>query len=136
MESHDLNSGTLLILDAAFCFQSSSISKAHSTQDIFPSTMAGPTILDALQLDAITPAPTEVLPQNLPLEEHVESPIHTPTAEVEEGEGSNVATSRSKFRITMILIACFLSVFVAALDDTIVATAVPTITAELHSPSG
>ncbi|RFU34135.1 hypothetical protein B7463_g2228, partial [Scytalidium lignicola] len=101
-----------------------------------PTTMADPTRGGTLELDAITPAPTEVLPLNLPRKELVEPPIHAPASEVEQGQGSNVAASRSKFRITMILIACFISVFVAALDDTIVATAIPTITSELHSPSG
>ncbi|KAJ9622100.1 hypothetical protein H2204_011681 [Knufia peltigerae] len=43
---------------------------------------------------------------------------------------------RSKFRITMILIALYLSLFVAALDATIVATALPKITADLHSAAG
>ena len=46
------------------------------------------------------------------------------------------AQPRSKFRLTMILIALYLSLFVAALDATIVATAVPKITAELHSAAG
>lgn len=91
---------------------------------------------DTLELDAITPIPIEVPPPNLPLEEHVEPPIRAAGSRVEQGEGGNAAASRGKFRITMILIACLLSVFVAALDDTIVATAVPTITSELHSPSG
>ncbi|KIW50684.1 hypothetical protein, variant [Exophiala xenobiotica] len=43
---------------------------------------------------------------------------------------------RSKFRITMILIALYLSLFVAALDATIVATALPKMTADLHSAAG
>ncbi|KAF8846808.1 putative MFS transporter [Acephala macrosclerotiorum] len=101
--------------------------------------MVDPSRVETLELDAVTPMPNtyDVLPLKFQLDEHVEPPNHTPASEVEqEGSNSNAATSRSKFRITMILIACYLSVFVAALDITIVATAVPTITSELHSPSG
>ena len=43
---------------------------------------------------------------------------------------------RSKFRMAMILIAMYMSLFVAAMDATIVATATPTITADLHSATG
>ena len=43
---------------------------------------------------------------------------------------------RSKFRMAMILIALYMSLFVAALDATIVATATPTITADLHEAAG
>ncbi|KUJ19724.1 MFS general substrate transporter [Mollisia scopiformis] len=92
--------------------------------------MAESVNVDTFQLDAITP-----IPLNRPHEDHIESPIHLPAAEVEQGQG-DVTVARSKVRITMTLIACYLSLFVAALDDTIVATAVPTIASELHSPSG
>jgi len=51
-------------------------------------------------------------------------------------ESQPPTTHRSKFRITLILIALFLSLFVAALDATIVATAVPVISHELNSASG
>lgn len=43
---------------------------------------------------------------------------------------------RSKFRMVMILIALYMSLFVAAMDATIVATAIPIITDELHSAAG
>ncbi|CAI7637781.1 unnamed protein product [Penicillium pancosmium] len=46
------------------------------------------------------------------------------------------ATGRGKLRIVAIMIALSLSMFVAALDQTIVATAIPTIAAKLHSASG
>jgi EmrB/QacA subfamily drug resistance transporter len=95
--------------------------------------MAHPKGLDTLELDAVTPT-SDVSPLKICPDDHVERQIDSPSSEL--GDGSNVATSRSKFRITMILVACFLSLFIAALDVTIVATAVPTITAELHSPSG
>ncbi|OAP55086.1 hypothetical protein AYL99_10786 [Fonsecaea erecta] len=54
----------------------------------------------------------------------------------ELAEPTEQVQPRSKFRLTMILIALYLSLFVAALDATIVATAVPKITAELHSAAG
>lgn len=69
-----------------------------------------------------------------PLEDQPQTSIDN--LPVENEGGSDIAPSRSKFRITMILVACLLSLFIAALDVTIVATAVPTITSELHSPAG
>ncbi|KAL9607480.1 MAG: hypothetical protein Q9204_009328 [Flavoplaca sp. TL-2023a] len=44
--------------------------------------------------------------------------------------------SRSRIRITAILLALSLSLFISALDTTIVATAIPTISADLHAASG
>lgn len=44
--------------------------------------------------------------------------------------------ARSKLKLFAILTALFLSLFIAALDQSIVATAIPTISAELHSASG
>lgn len=92
--------------------------------------------VDTLEIDAIRPVPTEVLPLDVLLTENVKPPIHAPASVIEQGQGGNNVASRSKLRITLILLACFLSVFVAALDVTIVATAVPTITSDLHSPAG
>ncbi|KAH8807333.1 DNA repair protein RAD50 [Xylogone sp. PMI_703] len=86
-----------------------------------------------IELDAIVPLPAA---PHIPLDKAVQPPIQALSPGTEHREGSNATLSRSKFRITMILVACFLSVFVAALDVTIIATAVPTITSELHSPSG
>ena len=43
---------------------------------------------------------------------------------------------RSPFGMFAIMAALFLSMFVAALDATIVATAIPTIASQLHSASG
>lgn len=43
---------------------------------------------------------------------------------------------RTRVRLFAILAALFLSLFVAALDATIVATAIPTIAAQLHSANG
>ncbi|KIW82873.1 hypothetical protein Z517_02116 [Fonsecaea pedrosoi CBS 271.37] len=62
---------------------------------------------------------------------------HVPIEPLSEmPEAAQQVQPRSKFRITMILIALYLSLFVAALDATIVATAVPKITADLHSAAG
>ncbi|KAL8793293.1 MAG: hypothetical protein Q9195_004070 [Heterodermia aff. obscurata] len=46
------------------------------------------------------------------------------------------AKSHGRLRIAAILLALALSLFIAALDTTIVATAIPTISSELHSASG
>ncbi|EXJ59403.1 uncharacterized protein A1O5_12284 [Cladophialophora psammophila CBS 110553] len=62
---------------------------------------------------------------------------HVPVEPLSElPEPAQQVQPRSKFRIIMILTALYLSLFVAALDATIVATAVPKITAELHSAAG
>lgn len=46
------------------------------------------------------------------------------------------APKRTKFRTFTILLALYLTLFVAALDQTIIATAIPTITTSLESASG
>jgi hypothetical protein len=51
-------------------------------------------------------------------------------------EETGTSEKRTGFRLFAILAALFLSLFVAALDATIVATAIPTIAAQLHSASG
>jgi hypothetical protein len=61
-------------------------------------------------------------------EQEIEVEAQSPSSDMEE-------TERPKLRLYLILVALFLSLFVAALDDTIVATAIPTIAAELHSAS-
>ena len=43
---------------------------------------------------------------------------------------------RAPFRTFTIIVALYLSMFVAALDQTIIATAIPTITMSLESASG
>ncbi|KAL2062706.1 hypothetical protein VTL71DRAFT_5778 [Oculimacula yallundae] len=45
-------------------------------------------------------------------------------------------TPRSKFRLIAIMIALYLAMFITALDQTIVATAIPTIAHDLQSASG
>lgn len=49
---------------------------------------------------------------------------------------SSPTDSQSTFRTVTILIALYLTLFVTALDQTIIATAVPTITTSLKSASG
>ncbi|KAH8811104.1 putative MFS transporter [Xylogone sp. PMI_703] len=57
------------------------------------------------------------------------------TLEIEE-QSNDAARRRGKLRTTAVLIALYLAVFIAALDQTIIATAIPTITSTLHSSSG
>jgi hypothetical protein len=49
---------------------------------------------------------------------------------------SSPTDDQSTFRTVTVLIALYLTLFVSALDQTIIATAVPTITASLKSASG
>ncbi|KAJ5825179.1 hypothetical protein N7474_002317 [Penicillium riverlandense] len=51
-------------------------------------------------------------------------------------ESTTPAPQRSKVRLFAIMVALSLSMFVAALDQTIMATAIPTIAAKLHSAAG
>ncbi|KAL5342216.1 major facilitator superfamily domain-containing protein [Aspergillus crustosus] len=62
------------------------------------------------------------------------SPSHEAEAQTEvEAEDS---TPRSKRRTTAILVSLYLVLFVTALDQTILSTALPSITASLHSATG
>ncbi|TVY80958.1 MFS-type transporter [Lachnellula suecica] len=54
---------------------------------------------------------------------------------LDEGQ-QDPAKSRSKLRLAAILTALYLAMFITALDQTIVATAIPTITHDLKSASG
>ncbi|KAI9727853.1 MAG: hypothetical protein M1834_007899 [Cirrosporium novae-zelandiae] len=57
--------------------------------------------------------------------------------EVQPGEYESESNpSRSRLRVTAIITALFLSLFLAALDETIVSTALPTICSQFHSASG
>ncbi|KAL3494089.1 major facilitator superfamily domain-containing protein [Aspergillus germanicus] len=69
--------------------------------------------------DALNPRPSENIPEQ---------------CETETETGNT--TTRSKWRIGATLIALSLSLFISALDQTIVATATPTIAADLHSGGG
>ncbi|EHY52142.1 hypothetical protein HRR83_003292 [Exophiala dermatitidis] len=80
----------------------------------------------AHELDVIS-APHD--PENVPIEK-------SPSTEAGQPGSASQVKARSPFRLTMILIALYLSLFVAALDATIVATAVPRITADLDSAAG
>ncbi|KAL1649426.1 hypothetical protein SLS58_001481 [Diplodia intermedia] len=59
-----------------------------------------------------------------------------PTIEPVDIQEPDAAPSRGNWRMFAILMALYLSLFVAALDQTIVATAIPTITSELDSAAG
>ncbi|KAE8150032.1 major facilitator superfamily domain-containing protein [Aspergillus avenaceus] len=61
-----------------------------------------------------------------------------PPAAAASRESLNVEApkSRSKLQITAILVALYLVLFIAALDQTIIATSIPTISAALHSAAG
>ncbi|KIW12313.1 hypothetical protein PV08_09590 [Exophiala spinifera] len=79
------------------------------------------------ELDVITPS---VRAQDVPIEA---CPVDRPST---MDDTVVPIKHRSRLRITMILTALYLSLFVAALDATIVATALPKITADLHSAAG
>ncbi|EXJ96211.1 hypothetical protein A1O1_01337 [Capronia coronata CBS 617.96] len=87
------------------------------------------------------PAPASLPPRELdvitPFHEPQDVPIDDSNSGI-SGQGGSMSQvrRRSRFRITMILIALYLSLFIAALDSTIVSTAVPKITADLHSAAG
>ncbi|OCL12975.1 MFS drug transporter [Glonium stellatum] len=79
--------------------------------------------------DITAPKPATVdagPPAELPPNEHTVEPLDL----LEEPK------VRTKLRIYVILIVLYLVLFVAALDQTIIATSIPTISAALHSASG
>ena len=59
-----------------------------------------------------------------------------PLPPLPEDPASLEPSLRTPFRTFTILIALYLTLFIAALDQTIIATAIPTITASLDSASG
>ncbi|KAL4957820.1 major facilitator superfamily domain-containing protein [Aspergillus filifer] len=90
------------------------------------STMAG------VQKDEITGhAPTQGTAENKPAECETK-----PATEATQAQQDEIPKPRGKWRIGAILIALALSLFISALDQTIVATATPTIAADLHSGGG
>jgi hypothetical protein len=63
--------------------------------------------------------------------------LASPTTATEDAQPpDNDPQPRTPFRTATILIALYLTLFIAALDQTIIATAIPTITASLDSASG
>ncbi|KAL4738996.1 major facilitator superfamily domain-containing protein [Aspergillus similis] len=74
--------------------------------------------------------PTQLCSENKPEEYIAQAWRSTRTI------GSEAPRSRGSWRIGAILIALALSLFISALDQTIVATATPTISADLHSGGG
>ncbi|OKL58074.1 hypothetical protein UA08_06487 [Talaromyces atroroseus] len=65
-----------------------------------------------------------------------ETAYQSAPSEAEAGDAEAGETPQGRFRIAAILVALSLSLFVAALDQTIVATVIPTIVSDLHSASG
>ncbi|KAL2814832.1 major facilitator superfamily domain-containing protein [Aspergillus granulosus] len=72
------------------------------------------------------------------LEERVreDALVPHPSENIPEQCETETDTARNKWRIGATLIALSLSLFISALDQTIVATATPTIAADLHSGGG
>ena len=104
--------------------------------------MADTKVARSYELNEVSPISPATPATTLPLDFKAQRTVLTPPAQntapeiQEDGSNDNITKSRSRFRLTMIIVALFLSLFIAALDATIVSTAVPTITADLHSPSG
>jgi MFS family permease len=65
-----------------------------------------------------------------------ELPPNEQTIEPLDVEALEEPKVRTKLRIYAILVSLYLVLFVAALDQTIIATSIPTISADLHSASG
>ncbi|KAL4977769.1 major facilitator superfamily domain-containing protein [Aspergillus desertorum] len=93
--------------------------------------MTSPTAPE-IQMDEIASqtAPTARGSENKPVECTTQAQGSTHAVE------SDAPQSRGNWRIGAILIALALSLFISALDQTIVATATPTISADLHSGGG
>ncbi|KAH8705495.1 putative MFS transporter [Talaromyces proteolyticus] len=77
---------------------------------------------------------------NMILEEiqlaHVSSRISAAPDPTSQPQSEESELERGKFRVIAIFSALSLSCFIAALDQTIVSTIIPTIVSELHAPSG
>ena len=82
-----------------------------------------------IELDQIRSADWAALPPHDPRTDDFKAP-DTSVAQEE------APVSRSKFRLAAIIGALYLSLFLAALDATIVSTAIPTISAHFQSASG
>jgi len=82
-----------------------------------------------MELDQIRSRDVAALPPHDPRIDDFQLPDASAT---EDG----VPVSRSKFRLSAIIGALYLSLFIAALDATVVSTAIPTISAHFHSASG
>ncbi|KAI1078395.1 major facilitator superfamily domain-containing protein [Whalleya microplaca] len=81
-------------------------------------------------MDDLTPVKPPMTDPGAPAEP---SSHKTPIKPLQLAEESKV---RSKLRIFSILVSLYLVLFVAALNQTIIATSIPTISAALHSASG
>ncbi|KAI1392652.1 major facilitator superfamily domain-containing protein [Hypoxylon trugodes] len=81
-------------------------------------------------MDTITPAKSDPTGVEPPVEIPHNEPVIEPLDLLEESE------VRTKLRIYAILLALYLVLFIAALDQTIIATSIPIISASLQSASG
>ena len=88
-------------------------------------------VVDDIRPEAIdqTVPPKPIGPTPPDLQAHSIPPIDS----IAEEEN---ATKHNRFRMATIILALYLTVFIAALDQTIIATAIPTITSSLNSASG
>jgi len=70
-----------------------------------------------------------------PAKQQIQIPLESLQSPIAADTGSPM-DPQSTFRTVTVLIAIYLTLFVSALDQTIIATAVPTITTSLKSASG
>ncbi|KAI2615858.1 MFS drug transporter [Hypoxylon sp. NC1633] len=88
---------------------------------------------EQVTMDNITPVRSAVADAGTPPVIAPNKPNESATEPLELADDPEV---RTKLRVWAILLALYLVLFVAALDQTIVATSIPTISAALHSASG
>ena len=82
-----------------------------------------------MELDRIQPRDSGALPPHDPRTDDFKAPDSSTAPD-------EVPVTRSTIRLVAIIGALYLSLFLAALDATIVSTAIPTISAHFHSASG
>lgn len=111
------------------CFQ-----QLAATTDLRPPTpvVAAPSTLTEVKMeDSI-----EMIPGRPPAAVKVDTNEPHQAESIVGAPPSIKAKVRSRLQVAAILLALSLSLFIAALDSTIVATAIPTISADLHSAAG
>ncbi|KAK5798487.1 hypothetical protein VI817_004777 [Penicillium citrinum] len=122
-------------------------SKIHSRDDLYKTIFSSEDpIVDPLIFSYWTPRRGSEFPKDFRIGAHPSDSSFCPIFESSRGFEGNMASNmemqdaptpgRGKLRIVAIMLALSLSMFVAALDQTIVATAIPTIAAKLHSAAG
>lgn len=87
-------------------------------------------------MDTIKPAsPADGEIKSAPKDLH-DVPPSIELQEIYAQHGTPARQSRSETQVLSIVVALYLVTFIAALDQTVIATAIPTITSSLHSASG